>query len=174
MDLTSCVVGKNDRGALGWFIRFPFDAEFLGEFKDCIDRYYRDWIPATKTWWVSEECGGMLAGLFENWDLPVNQPKNVQFLKRSPKCPKCNNKGYVSSTHPGVFSGKPIPNAYVDCECKKETFDYYHRIKPEDMEFPCSDTFRGFSFQISGKDDPDSAHSPEPEPVIEPVFRPRP
>ena len=42
------------------------------------------------------------------------------------------------------------------------------------MEFPCSDTFRGFSFQISGKDDPDSAHSPEPEPVIEPVFRPRP
>jgi len=164
MDLTSCVVGPNERGEPGWFIRFPFNAAFLEEFKEAIDRYYREWIPAIKTWWVHEEGGGMLAGLFDNWDLLVKQPINVQFLRQSPKCPKCKGRGYVPSTHLGFFSGKVVPNAFMDCECKQAERDYYHRIRPADMDFPCSDAFRGYSFEFCGKDDPAFTRNSEPEP----------
>ena len=82
-----------------------------------------------------------------------------------PKCPKCKGKGYVPSTHLGFFSGKVVPNAFMDCECKQAERDYYHRIRPADMDFPCSDAFRGYSFEFCGKDDPAFTRNSEPEPA---------
>ena len=171
MNLTKCITGKNGSRD-GWFIKFLYDAEFLEEFKDAIDRPYRDWNLATKTWWVDEECGGMLAGIFENWDMPINQPKNTMYVK--PRCPICNDKGLVPSKVLGKFSGKTIPNCYSRCKCNPE-IERYHRVRLSDFDFPMSDAFRGFSYEYCGMPDPaevpetiKSEEQPEPVSIQEP------
>ncbi|KKN07843.1 hypothetical protein LCGC14_1062960 [marine sediment metagenome] len=152
MKLTYCSVDKNERGDSGWLIRFPYNPEFLEEFKDAIDRHYREWRSAIKSWWVDEEAGGMLAGLFENWDMPISQDINTIRIWTAPKCQKCNGRGYVPSTHLGKFSGKIIPNAYMDCECKVEEPEHYRRMRAEDFDFPMSYAWRSyFEEQITGK-----------------------
>ena len=166
MKLTKCVVGKNEDGQQGWFIQFPYNKIFLeDDFKDAIDHLYREWNPATKTWWVSEECGGMLAGLFENWDMPITQPKNTMFmLGKKPKCPICNDKGLVPSTAIGVFSGKPIPNCLQPCECQEEIREYVRPLKPSDFDFSMSFSVYRSLCQYHGWDDPGPL---EPSPIEE-------
>jgi len=150
MNLTKCIQHKNEFGKQGWLIQFPYDALFLNDdFKEAIDHPYREWNPATKTWWVDEECGGMLAGLFENWDMPIT--KNT--MRWKPKCSICNDTGLVPSKVLGVFSKKPIPNCWENCECRDET-EHYQRLRPSDFDFPMSETFRAFTYQYCNQPDP--------------------
>lgn len=87
----------------------------------------------------------------------------------SPYCNKCKHTGLL----PFIKDGRVIPNAYTNCECRHEETDYYHRIRPEDIDSPVSDTYRGFAYEIAGRDDPgatpgtrepeQSPSAPEPE-----------
>ena len=75
------------------------------------------------------------------------------------KCSECGGTGLVPSKALGKFSGKPIPDCYSDCECKEERHDYYQPLRPEDFDFPMSDTFRAYSYEYCGQ--PDPGYSPE-------------
>jgi len=169
--LTHCAVEIRE-GNPGWLIRFPYNAYFLEEFKDCIPREAREWMPKTKSWWVDEECGQLLSELFDNWSFPIPPPKRIT---KNIKCQKCNDKGLVPSKALGVFSGKPIPNCYQSCECREERHDYYPRLKVTDFDFPMSYDFRSFiEEEITGKPLPpiDLPEGKEQEPqVVEHVHR---
>lgn len=142
MKLTYCIVGDNF-GRPGWFIKFPFDAGFLKEFKE-ISYHLRSWDSDKKTWWVSEECAEELAFLFENWAIaPIIKPSKTSGANG--KCLKCGGRGLVPSTVLGKFSGKPIPNCFTKCECRKEEeHEYYPRFKPSDFDFPMSHGWRSY------------------------------
>ena len=64
-------------------------------------------------------------------------------------CDKCTN-GLI----PFVKNGKIIPFTWIDCECKPPDIERYSDIRPEDFDFPMSDTFRGASYQYCGVSDP--------------------
>jgi len=55
-------------------------------------------------------------------------------------CDKCNNTGLL----PFIKEDRVIENAWIDCECKKSEPEYYREVQASDMDFPCSDTFRGY------------------------------
>lgn len=77
-------------------------------------------------------------------------------------CPICNGSGLL----PFKKGGKVIPNTLLDCSCKHEVEHYSHDVE---FDFPCSDTFRGFSYEISGRPDPyrdSSPQTPERRPYI--------
>ena len=168
--LTHCAVEIRE-GNPGWLIRFPYNAYFLEEFKDCIPREAREWMPKTKSWWVDEECGQLLSELFDNWSFPIPPPKRIT---KNIKCQKCNDKGLVPSKALGVFSGKPIPNCYQSCECREERHDYYPRLKVTDFDFPMSYDFHRSLCQQHGWTDPGPDRPPELEEkpqVVEHIHR---
>lgn len=70
-------------------------------------------------------------------------------MKADPNCPKCKGKGML----PFIKNGKPVPHAFVWCECYREEHVIYHP-RPEDFDFPMSDAFRGFTFEYCGLPDP--------------------
>ncbi len=80
--------------------------------------------------------------------------KYTKSLSNLPKpfCAKCNNTGLL----PFIKNSKTIPNVWLDCECRiRESEDeHYAPIEPEDFDFPCSDTFRGYYAQTHGHRDP--------------------
>jgi len=55
---------------------------------------------------------------------------------------------------PFVKNGKVIPHAYVYCECHEDEPERYHPVKPEDYDFPMSETFRAWTYQHCGVADP--------------------
>jgi len=81
-------------------------------------------------------------------------------------CNKCDGSGLI----PFEKNGRIIPNAWIDCGCKKPGVEHYRDIRPEDFDFPMSDTFRGFSYQYCGVVDP--AESPKSTIVKERVVIP--
>lgn len=85
--------------------------------------------------------------------LPDSFLKGQTTLKlRQQYCKKCNHTGLVHSKALGKFSGKPIPNSYALCECNpEEEIEHYRDIRPEDFDFPMSDIFREFSFELYGR-----------------------
>lgn len=65
-------------------------------------------------------------------------------IKDKAECKRCGGTGLVP--HP------TIKYAWLDCDCKQSE-EHYQPLKPEDFDFPCSDTWRGFYFEMySGKD----------------------
>jgi len=66
-------------------------------------------------------------------------------------CYKCNHTGLIPFKNK---EGKIIPYAWVDCECKQPESDHYQPLKPDDFDFPCSDTWRGFYYTYCGQPDP--------------------
>ena len=70
-------------------------------------------------------------------------------------CSICHGTGLLPFTKHGVA----IPHAFVDCTCKKNEQGSFREKRPEDFDFPCSDTFRGFSFEQCGL--PDPGYTPE-------------
>lgn len=67
-------------------------------------------------------------------------------------CNKCGNTGLL----PFEKSGKVIPNAFVHCSCHPTYGDNpeperYYPLKPEDFDFPCSASFRGYYQQLCGQ-----------------------
>lgn len=70
----------------------------------------------------------------------------------SPYCEKCNHTGLL----PFIKDGKVIPHSFIDCECKLSLPEYYDpvRERPEDFDFPMSDSYRGWSFWYCGQPDP--------------------
>ncbi len=148
MKLTKCIVNMSGP-RLGWLIKFPYDAAFLEEFKDCIERGYREWHEASKSWWVDEMAGEWLPQLFENWEYPIVRKSATQ-----KKCPlnKCDGTGKL----PFVKDGRLILDTYIFCDCREDNPERLsqNRAKPSDFDFPMSDIFRGYSFEYSGKTDP--------------------
>ena len=45
---------------------------------------------------------------------------------------------------PFVKGGRVIKDVMLDCECKVVEPEHFHDTSPEDIDFPCSDTFRGY------------------------------
>ena len=85
-------------------------------------------------------------------------------------CGKCNHTGLL----PFIKNGEVIPNVLIDCECRQEEqereYNRYRDIIPTDIDFPCSDSFRGYYQKEYGslydrmiEHDIDTAHR---EPVI--------
>jgi hypothetical protein len=70
------------------------------------------------------------------------------------ECPfnKCDGSGLI----PFMKDGKVIPNAFLHCECKiqADNREYYIEPKLEDLDFPMSDSFRGWAYQHCGISDP--------------------
>jgi len=64
-------------------------------------------------------------------------------------CDKCNGTGKIPST----LLGRGRKGFYW-CECHEEPHEYYPPPSPDDFDFPCSDTFRGFSFERCNLPDP--------------------
>lgn len=62
------------------------------------------------------------------------------YQKPSPYCEKCNHTGLL----PFVKNGKVIPNALVDCSCKRPEPEHHESIEPEDFDFPCSYAWRSY------------------------------
>lgn len=54
---------------------------------------------------------------------------------------------------PFIKNGQPVPHAFVWCDCYEEERIIY-RPRPEDFDFPMSDTFRGFTFEYCELPDP--------------------
>jgi len=47
-----------------------------------------------------------------------------------------------------------VPYTWIYCLCHEDEPEYYHPLSPSDWDFPCSDTFRGYSYQYCGQVDP--------------------
>lgn len=75
-------------------------------------------------------------------------------------CDKCDGSGLI----PFVKDGRVIANAFQDCDCYETPPEHYQALSPEDWDFPLSDTFRGYSFELCGLPDPGYI-PPEPEEV---------
>lgn len=158
MNLTKCIASTPEYNKLtgqsspsGWFIQFPFDAEFLEQFKEFIDRAYREWNPATKTWWVDEECWLPLSELFENWNQPIVKKKKDKHKVKS--CHLCGGTGLLPFVKK---DGKVSSSAKVFCECNPQingySSPYPYQYTPEMFDFPMSYDFRSFIEQeITGK-----------------------
>ena len=146
MKLTRCVV-QTEHNSPGWLIQFPYDRYFLTEFKECIDRGYREWHEASKSWWVDEFAGEWLPQLFENWDIPLQPKRPVQ----SKKCPlgKCDGTGKI----PFIKDGRAIPCTHIFCDCKEDNPERLSqdRARPSDFDFPMSDLFIGHAYEYCGK-----------------------
>ena len=70
------------------------------------------------------------------------------------KCAICNGTGLVPSPVLGKFSGKLIPNAFTRCECNPEEMEHYHRITPDDFDYPMDWSQWRWVCQTYGKGDP--------------------
>ena len=87
---------------------------------------------------------------------PTLRPIKAKHVRREMEhCNKCDGSGLI----PFEKNGRVIANAWVDCQCKKPEVEHYHVIRPEYFDYPCSSTFRGFSYQYCGVVDP--AESPK-------------
>ena len=88
-------------------------------------------------------------------------------------CEKCNRKGLL----PFIKNGKTIPHAFVNCECRlqiqEEEYDHYRDIRPEDFDYPMSDTFRELTFELYGSQVEQRSAFTEPEEriTVEPTNR---
>jgi len=79
---------------------------------------------------------------------------------------KCGGSGLV----PFVKDGRIIPNVWIDCpHCYQQPVEHYQPLTPADFDFPCSDTFRGFSYQYCNQPDPGyippTPEAPAPKPI---------
>ena len=50
--------------------------------------------------------------------------------------------------------GKVIHHAYVYCECHEDPPEHYMPITPDMYDFPCSSSFRAWTYQYCGVPDP--------------------
>jgi len=76
-------------------------------------------------------------------------------------CPKCGGSGLIPSPILGRFSGKPIPNCFTNCpECEREEAARYHRVTPDDFDFPVSWDFHRFIQDRYGRGDPGPERAP--------------
>ena len=83
-------------------------------------------------------------------------------------CPICNGSGLVPFIGK---NGKVIPHVLQDCSCKTE--DTGRCPSPDEIDFACSDTWRGYYYERYGEADP--AYIPpvrQPEPEV--IYRTRP
>jgi len=71
--LKSCIRGGSRDKRPGWIIEFPYREETILELKRAIPQWgpgdivNREWRPASKTWWVSEEYEHIIERLFSNF-----------------------------------------------------------------------------------------------------------
>ena len=77
--------------------------------------------------------------------LEQRQPKN-------PYCKECNHTGLIPFINK---QGKLIVGAFLDCECRIEIqaqgYNNYRDIRPDDFDYPMSDTFREFTYEHYGR-----------------------
>ena len=77
-------------------------------------------------------------------------------------CEICGGNGIL----PFKKNGQVIPFVWLDCSCKLDNPEpeHYQLLSPADFDLPCSDTFRGYSFEYCGQPDPGTIqqeHTPE-------------
>ena len=83
------------------------------------------------------------------------------------KCPKCAGTGLLPYIKPDGTASK-YAKVYCDCHSVyglEPEPGHYQSITPEDYDFPLSDTFRGYSFEVCGQSDPGRIPEPEPAPL---------
>jgi len=87
-----------------------------------------------------------------------------------PKCSKCGGTGLIP------FHGRK--DAFIHCSCHTVYGDnpepeIYHQASPTDIDYPCSDTFRAYSYQYCNQ--PDPGYIPQeqeaPAPRVEVITR---
>jgi len=90
-------------------------------------------------------------------------------------CPICNGEQRIPLKRE---DGSIVAFAYVNCTCKEDDPVAYYETKPEDFDFPCSGTFRGYYQEQYGHPNDrmverELAQRPtEPQPVEVPVSQP--
>lgn len=81
-------------------------------------------------------------------------------------CPykKCDGSGLI----PLKKNSKVIPHAHIFCDCHPQygiaTHEHYGDVKPEDYDFPMSETFRAWAHESCGVSDPGYIPPVPPEP----------
>ena len=98
---------------------------------------------------------------------------NLKIRQQGPTyCDKCNHTGLL----PFTKNGKTIPHAYLHCECKIEIErqDHFLEIRPEDFDFPLSESFREFTFEQYGRpwERRREIYQPEEQPETAPTSQP--
>jgi len=67
-------------------------------------------------------------------------------------CKKCHDTGRLPFLRE---DGTVVPHVSIYCSCHQDEPEHYQDIKPSDMDFPCSDTWRGYYHeQYSGHEPP--------------------
>jgi len=90
------------------------------------------------------------------------------------KCPKCGGSGLLPFTGK---DGKVRKDVHLFCDChpiygENAYIGCYSVGRPDDIDYPCSDTFRGYSFEYCGMPDqgyisPDrQEEAPKPQEII--------
>lgn len=83
-------------------------------------------------------------------------------------CEKCNHTGLL----PIIRNGRVVPNCFSICECRRkleEEDTYRPPPKPEDFDFPMSDSFRAFTYEYCGRPDPGYV-PPQRDTEVTPVY----
>ena len=68
---------------------------------------------------------------------------------KKPYCEKCKGEGMLPFENK---EGKLIPHTFIYCECHQDEPEHYHRLKPEDYDYPMSYDYRSFiEEQLTGQ-----------------------
>ena len=83
-------------------------------------------------------------------------------------CNKCNHTGLLPLLNK---QGAIVPFAWAYCDCHpiyglNPEPEHYSRLKPEHFDFPCSDSFRGYTFEEYTGRDPAYPYSEYPKRVL--------
>ena len=78
-------------------------------------------------------------------------------------CELCSGKQLI----PFVKDGRVIPFAWVNCICKVEEPERFQEIRPEDFDYPMSETFRESTFELYGRpwEHRNEIYQPEEQPT---------
>ncbi len=85
-------------------------------------------------------------------------------------CQYCNDTKLV----PFIKDGKTISNTFLDCICKVDEPEQYHEITVDNFDFPCSQSFREFTFEQYGRpwEQRHEIYQPEEPPAEAPASQP--
>ncbi len=62
-------------------------------------------------------------------------------------CGLCNGTQLM----PFIKQGRTIPNVMLDCICKENEPEHFNDTRPEDFDYPMSNSFRETTFELYGR-----------------------
>ncbi len=86
-------------------------------------------------------------------------------------CKICNGEQLIPFKRK---DGTIVPHTFLHCECKVEEHRPYRELRPEDFDFPLSESFREFTFEQYGQpwERRREIYQPEERPETAPTSQP--